>query len=345
MALTGSLKEFGLADILQLVHYQRKTGVLTIQSRMDKVKLLFNEGNIVYAETRRRDIENRLGRVLMKRGLIKAEALKAAIEEQKKTGAKIGAILIKKGLISQEHLREVLTFQITETAVQLFSWKEGRYEFRPEGIPVDKTIDLSISTQHLLMEGLRLLDEWSLIEGKISIDAVFEIRAGAPEAELEDEERNILEYVDGKADVGGIADLAGMDSFQVSKALLGLQEKGIVIRKEDAGAAEALAEAMPKKTQWAFKFVTAAAFSAALAISFGAYFLLSTGTGRFRASQELERLRFSQMSERLETGQYPPPPEKTDPWGTPYSYEIKDGAFILRSLGPDRIAGTEDDLY
>ena len=35
MALEGSLREFGLADILQLLYFQRKTGVLVLEGRMD----------------------------------------------------------------------------------------------------------------------------------------------------------------------------------------------------------------------------------------------------------------------------------------------------------------------
>ena len=64
MALEGSLKDFGLADILQLIFFQRKTGVLTLEGRLDKVRLLFIDGNIVGAESKRRMEANRLGKVL-----------------------------------------------------------------------------------------------------------------------------------------------------------------------------------------------------------------------------------------------------------------------------------------
>ena len=68
MALEGSLKDFGLADILQLIFFQRKTGVLTMESRLDKVRLLVKDGNIVGAESKRRIEANRLGKVLVTKG-------------------------------------------------------------------------------------------------------------------------------------------------------------------------------------------------------------------------------------------------------------------------------------
>jgi hypothetical protein len=60
VALEGSLKDFGLADILQLI-FQRKTGVLTLESRLDKVLLVIDGTSSV--QNRRRIEANRLGSV------------------------------------------------------------------------------------------------------------------------------------------------------------------------------------------------------------------------------------------------------------------------------------------
>ena len=79
MALEGSLRDFGLADILQLIFFQRKTGVLTIEGKMDKVRLLFIEGNITGAESKRRLEANRLGKVLVKKGFLEEKDLQAGI--------------------------------------------------------------------------------------------------------------------------------------------------------------------------------------------------------------------------------------------------------------------------
>jgi hypothetical protein len=45
VALEGSLKDFGLADILQLIFFQRKTGYCILKEA-DKIRLLFIDGNI-----------------------------------------------------------------------------------------------------------------------------------------------------------------------------------------------------------------------------------------------------------------------------------------------------------
>ena len=135
MALEGSLKDFGLADILQLIYFQRKTGVLTFVGKMDRVRLIFIDGNIAGAESKRRMEDNRLGKILLKKGHLSEENLAVALEEQRKTGAKLGNILIQTELIEKETIKDILEGQITETIIQLFGWEQGTYEFTVQGVP------------------------------------------------------------------------------------------------------------------------------------------------------------------------------------------------------------------
>ena len=51
MALAGTLKDFGIADILQLIGQQQKTGVLHLRSKDQEVKVGFKDGAIVSAES------------------------------------------------------------------------------------------------------------------------------------------------------------------------------------------------------------------------------------------------------------------------------------------------------
>src|SRR4030043_110570 len=227
MALEGSLKDFGLADILQLIFFQRKTGILTLEGRMDKIRLFFVEGNIVGAESRRRVEENRIGKVLIKKGLMTEQDLQSVLEEQIISNMKFGNILVNKRIVKKEQIQEILIGQIKETVIQIFGWKDGTYEFTPQEVPVDKDFPISIDTQHLLMEGLRIVDEWSLIEGKITLDTVFARKAEGI-AGLADDEEDILSLVDGENDVSTIIDITAKDDYSVSKALVSLMEKGVI---------------------------------------------------------------------------------------------------------------------
>jgi hypothetical protein len=349
MALEGSLKDFGLADILQLIYFQRKTGVLALDGKADKVKLLFVDGNIVGAESRRRNEDNRLGKILVKRGVIKDEDLKAVLEEQRRTGIKLGTALIQRELADKDKIKEILNSQITETVVQLFGWQQGTYEFAVQGVPLDKELPFSLDTQHLLMEGLRILDELSIIKDRITLDTLL-VRKGNDISGLTEEEREVFTCVDGQTDVSTIIDLTGQDSYLVSKTLLSLMEKGLVDAQEAAPVMPFEVSSEGKKAGAALKYLPYLAVAASLVLSCVVVFMQKDDTLKvFDASKKISRLRFSIEEARLKNAAYPASlsaiTSEPDPWGRPYIYSVSENGFIVKSSGPDRTDGTSDDIF
>jgi len=349
MALEGSLTDFGLADILQLIYFQRKTGVLTLAGKMDKVRLLFIEGKITGAESKRRIDDNRLGKILLKKGFIKDADLQTVLEEQKKTGSKIGSILIRKGLVEQELIHEILTSQITETVIQLFSWKQGSYEFTAQGIPLDKELALSLDTQHLLMEGLRIVDEWSLIKGRISLDTLFRRTSDEPSL-LTEEESQVFSYVDGENDVSTIIDLTGKDNFLVSKTLLSLLEKGSIESVEAVKISEEAGDFMAEGRRNLLDYAAPASIMLAALLSILLMFLQPNSyLKEYRASVKIEELRSAIEIYKIKHGAYPAALDAVssseDPWQRPFRYRAADGSFTLLSMGADGTEGTQDDIY
>jgi type IV pilus assembly protein PilB len=63
--------------------------------------------------------EERIGDLLLKKGLITEEQLRDALEEQKKTHEKIGQILIQKGIISPSELSKLLSTQTNIPSVNM----------------------------------------------------------------------------------------------------------------------------------------------------------------------------------------------------------------------------------
>jgi hypothetical protein len=353
MALKGSLEVFGLADILQLIHFQRKSGVLSLEGDKDKVKLFFMEGNIVGAISQKRQEDARLGKVLLKKGSLKDEDLQIALEEQRRTGKALGSILLKRGAVDKEQIKEVLTGQVTETVLQLFSWEKGIYEFIPRPITLDsvgdKEVPITLDTQHLLMEGLRILDEWSLLEGRLTLDTVLMKKAEVV-TELSKEEQEILLMVDGENDLSTIIDISGKDGFTAAKILFSLMEKGIVEPQEAAPVIEEPLKEVKKATisDYTVAIPVAIAISAVISISIG---LLFSGDAikKFRASETVEALKLEIEAYRYKHGDYPATievvSEHLDPWKRPFIYKRSMDTFIIMSTGADGKEGTIDDIF
>jgi tetratricopeptide (TPR) repeat protein len=228
MAIKGNLREASLPDVLQLLAMGQKTGCLAVTDRSNFGYIYFDRGRITYASiVNRRD---RLGDLLVKNGLVRATELAAAIEDQAQhPGLRLGEILIRRGAITREQLEQYIRIQIEEAVYFLFTWSQGSFYFEAEQRPDEGAMLVSINPENLLLEGARRIDEWSIIEKKISsLDLVFELdRSKAVEGiDLSDEQRKILPLIDGKRTVQDVVDESGMVEFDVGKSLFGLIQAG-----------------------------------------------------------------------------------------------------------------------
>jgi hypothetical protein len=174
MALKGTLKDFGIADILQLIGQQQKTGVLTLKQRNDTVAVAFHEGNIVRAETASRNRKDLIGSMLVAAGLVTEQQLEFALETQKRTLARLGDVLVTQRVLTNDKFKAMSQLQTSETLFKLFSWKAGHYEFEQKEVEIDNSLT-PLRAESVLMEGFRRVDEWPVVRKRItSLEMTFE---------------------------------------------------------------------------------------------------------------------------------------------------------------------------
>jgi hypothetical protein len=278
MALEGTLRDFSLADIFQLIGLQRKTGVLTLRGKDDTVTVTFLDGKVVGADSLNRRLENRLGTVLIKTGVLTQDQLNRALEIQKETLQRLGFILTHYGIISQESLRGAIQLQIMQIVYRLFRWKDGDYHFSQETtIEYDRDNVVPITAESILMEGARMIDEWPIIEKRVrSYDMVFRkkltdqeiVVVGADEADdvdfdgdapprrkkaaaigdkirISQEEKAIYDTVDGTMTVGDIVEVSRLAEFDTNKALYELLTRDLIEEVRGPSAAAVVQQATP----------------------------------------------------------------------------------------------------
>lgn len=174
MALEGSIRDFGLTDIFQLIAIQKKSGLLELTSDLDNIGIYFHDGQIVRVKALKKDESILLGQLLVRSGRITAEQLRKALEIQRETMQKLGYILSANNFLSEKDLRETLHYQMLETAYKVFRWNRGHYKFSQEVVTFDPALTIPIDPEHVLMDGIRMIDEWPMIESKIrTFDAVY----------------------------------------------------------------------------------------------------------------------------------------------------------------------------
>jgi len=233
MAIRGSLREASLPDVLQLLAMGMKTGCLSVTHRNNFGNIYFNKGRISYASiVNRRD---RLGDMLVKTGVITQAQLEAAVALQdRQRETRLGELLVEQGVLTLDALHDAIKVQIQEAVYFLFTWKQGTFNFEADVVPDLQDITVSINPESLLLEGAHRVDEWGLIEKKVpSFDIVFEIdrvKLASSDVELSDEQRMVIDLIDGARDVQRIIDESGLVEFEVGRALYGLMTAGFVHR-------------------------------------------------------------------------------------------------------------------
>ena len=241
MAIEGPLRELGIHDVFQLLDLSRKTGALRISSELrdDQGLVYFDNGRVVHASIRSKAMPMELA--LLQAGRIAESDLQRARGRQEQGTAngrgtrEIVQLLIEIGAITQKELERQLRLQIESVVFELMSWGEGFFSFEErlkEEMPRDTRI--TVSTESLLMEGARRIDEWSRIADTVpNVDVVPDLapidsgREGAM-LDLLPHEWQVLTMIDGNRDLRGIAASLARDEFEIAKIAYGLATTGVI---------------------------------------------------------------------------------------------------------------------
>ncbi len=121
--------------------------------------------------------------------------------------------------------------QIKQDIYDLFRWQEGSFTFDQRMGPQERCLALQMSADDLILNGSRWVDNWAAIQQVVpSPDTVFEHRTNSPSPEtldLTDEERRVLDALDGLRDVSAVAMACELTEFETSKILYGLCAVGL----------------------------------------------------------------------------------------------------------------------
>jgi len=241
MAIEGPLRELGIHDVFQLLDLSRKTGTLTITSslRDNQGTVYFENGAVVYADIRSNP--HPLGELLIRAGKISEGDLARARDAQTRSAdaRRLGEILVGREAITRKELERQVRFQVEEVVFELLSWSEGFFRFEERStLDAPAEANIRISTESLLMEGARRIDEWSRIEGRVPHLGVVPLLAAVDDShaallDLLPDEWEVLAEIDGARDLRGIAANLARSDFDVARVVFGLLSTGIVELAEE----------------------------------------------------------------------------------------------------------------
>jgi hypothetical protein len=169
MGLVGRVEDNGLSEIFHVVSRSTKSGTLVLRDGLGAAAVvIFQEGKVIQASTN--DLRDSLGGLLYVKGLVDERGLRKALEIQRgpMKGTRLGQVLVEMGLITAEKLQETVRKHIENLVCMLLTWEKGSFSFeagRPaldedlETVTREFLIDDGLSTEYLLVESARLVDE------------------------------------------------------------------------------------------------------------------------------------------------------------------------------------------
>ncbi|MHB8708793.1 MAG: DUF4388 domain-containing protein [Desulfuromonadales bacterium] len=228
--LSGTLGEICIVDLLSFCNMFRKSGLLHFNLGSGDKVLYFQNGEIVYATST--FPEEEIGEVLYGLGKFDQEVLQGA-RQFAGSKASLGKILIDRGVINSKDLWTATRNQVETIIYNLFAFQEGNFVFIARPLAEDLVVSLSMSTQNLIMEGLRRFDERALYMQKIkSLDAV-PVATGKVPNDLDSTSQKMLALI--QAGIGDAHELlrrSGAGDFDGLRLLSQLIDRGVVTMEE-----------------------------------------------------------------------------------------------------------------
>jgi hypothetical protein len=154
--LEGNLGVFEPIPVFQMLNLAQATGELELKVEDNSASVFFDHGNVSFAAIANRPM--RLGEYLVKEGLLDKKELAKTLRKTRK-GKRLGAMLVEEGLVEEEVLHQAIVEQIKEVIYNVVRWREGRFVYTKGKTPKKQDIRIDIPLDHLMLEGLKRMDE------------------------------------------------------------------------------------------------------------------------------------------------------------------------------------------
>jgi hypothetical protein len=144
-----------------------------------------------------------------------------------------GRIYLRKGQIYFATIDDSYDLAPRKAIFRLLTWVSGTFELEP---PDEKSVleEIQDSTEALLMEGMRQLDEYRRIEGQLpALDEAITIAVplGPPLRELSPQELDVLQLVLNNGTLRGVLDRSPRTDLETGETIAALLQRQYIMRR------------------------------------------------------------------------------------------------------------------
>ncbi len=248
MALKGDLASVDLAQVFQMLALNQKVGMLSIQAPGTWKALYFDQRGVTLYFNEHLVLDRVLG-TMTRSGQLQQEVVQESRDHAASQGVSVVDSLLAGGYVSEEDFEESFRQELEEEIYDLFFWREAKFEFFEgatgfEGREGSVNERFFFSTDSLIMEAARRIDEWAFIQERVpGPEEIFRPTDESPNIlKLEDVALSVHELVDGKRNVERLIEITGLSSFHVYKSLAQLLDEQMIKRLDSSDLVDAAKE-------------------------------------------------------------------------------------------------------
>lgn len=235
MATIGELTDIGVPDLIDVLSRRGRTGRLTVKAAGLEIQLYFQGGQLLSVTSS--DLTLRLGRMLIRQGLLTAPRLLDALHVQTESGGgrPLGAILLDRGWVTDADLTRCIEEQSIEVVARVIDDQPGFFVFDPGVAPPSPVDAIPLAPDILLRAARERIDALQMLRKQLPEPATplfLAESAGAALGTLDDlpaPEAMVVNALRGGAKtLSELSCQMALDELTLGVTILGLCERGIV---------------------------------------------------------------------------------------------------------------------
>lgn len=223
VVMAGDAAGFPISDLMAFLAQSRWTGVIRVHAPSGERTVSMKDGEVRAATSD--DPTDRLGEVMVRLGFVERARVEDVLRDT--PPSKVGRALVERGVVKSHDLFKCLTHQLSEIFHAMVLTHEGTFML------VDQEVDergtahtLQLSTQSLLMDAIRKIDEMAHFRKRIPHGRMYVGRKRPPDGKLEEDEARVLAALTGDKTVFELGQAEKMSEFDVTKVVFRLLEGG-----------------------------------------------------------------------------------------------------------------------
>jgi Domain of unknown function (DUF4388) len=222
VVLMGDAGGFPVSDLIAFLSQSRWSGVLRVHTPGGERSVALKDGEVRGAASE--DAADRLSEVLVRLGLASRASVDEALREV--PPSKVGRALVDRGLLQAHQLWAAVSHQVSDIFHAIVLAREGVFVLVDQDFDERLASNVQLSTQSLLMDAIRKIDELAHFRGRIPHGRMYVAKKRPSDGKLHPDEDKLLGLATGRRTVLELARAAKLSEFEATKVLFRLLEGG-----------------------------------------------------------------------------------------------------------------------